>query len=120
MISEPPVQPHRPSTGTFGFGYDALGRRTSLTRPNGVGTSYSYDSLSRLLSVLHNGGALPEAQLHLRRRRQSPFEDGGAGGQPQTGFGGFPVQLRHIYELTQAVVNGAVAEGYSTMQWAIG
>jgi hypothetical protein len=28
--------------GSFGFGYDALSRRTSLTRPNGVNTSYSY------------------------------------------------------------------------------
>ncbi|HEX7894888.1 MAG TPA: hypothetical protein VF447_11905, partial [Terriglobales bacterium] len=42
--------------GSFGFGYDALSRRTSLTRPNGVNTSYSYDSLSRLLSVLHQAG----------------------------------------------------------------
>ena len=30
-----------------------------MTRPNGVNTSYSYDTLSRLLSVLHNGGSLP-------------------------------------------------------------
>src|SRR5579859_1586372 len=33
--------------------YDALSRRTSLTRPNGVDTSYSYDNLSHLLSVAH-------------------------------------------------------------------
>src|SRR5205814_8746476 len=38
-------------------GYDALRRRTSLTRPNGVNTNYSYDSLSRLLSVLHQTGS---------------------------------------------------------------
>jgi YD repeat-containing protein len=43
-------------TGQFTFGYDALSRRTSLTRPNGVNTSYTYDSLSRLLSVLHQAG----------------------------------------------------------------
>jgi len=42
--------------GSFGFGYDALSRRTSLTRPNGVNTSYSYDSVSHLLSVLHQAG----------------------------------------------------------------
>jgi len=40
-------------TGAFGFGYDALSRRTFLTRPNGITTSYGYDSVSRLLSVLH-------------------------------------------------------------------
>jgi RHS repeat-associated protein len=38
------------------IGYDALGRRTSLNRPNGVNTSYAYDNLSRLLSVLHQVG----------------------------------------------------------------
>ena len=27
-----------------------------MTRPNGISTSYSYDSLSRLLSVLHQAG----------------------------------------------------------------
>jgi RHS repeat-associated protein len=44
------------AAGSFGFGYDALSRRTSLTRPNGVNTSYSYDGLSHLLSVLHQAG----------------------------------------------------------------
>jgi RHS repeat-associated protein len=43
-------------TPAFGFGYDALSRRTSLTRPNGVTTSYSYDPVSNLLSVLHKLG----------------------------------------------------------------
>jgi RHS repeat-associated protein len=42
--------------GQFNFGYDTLSRRTSLTRPNGVSTAYNYDSLSRLLSVLHQAG----------------------------------------------------------------
>jgi len=27
-----------------------------MTRPNGVNTNYSYDSLSRLLSILHQAG----------------------------------------------------------------
>jgi YD repeat-containing protein len=39
--------------GSFGFSYDALGRRTQLTRPNGINTNYSYDSVSHLLSVVH-------------------------------------------------------------------
>jgi YD repeat-containing protein len=43
-------------TGQFGFSYDALSRRTALTRPNGVNTSYNFDSLSRLASVLHKAG----------------------------------------------------------------
>ncbi len=42
--------------GSFGFSYDALSRRTQMTRPNGISSNYSYDSLSRLLSVLHQAG----------------------------------------------------------------
>src|SRR5258708_7739791 len=41
------------TTGSFGFGYDALSRRTQMTRPNSVTTNYTYDNLSRLLTVLH-------------------------------------------------------------------
>jgi RHS repeat-associated protein len=37
----------------YGFGYDALSRRTSLTRPNSVETKYVYDAVSRLTSTLH-------------------------------------------------------------------
>jgi len=40
-------------TGNFGFTYDALSRRTQLTRPNNVATNYTYDPLSHLQSVLH-------------------------------------------------------------------
>jgi len=51
-------------TPAFGFGgarpersrRNALSRRTSLTRPNDVNTSYTYDPISRLLSVLHKLG----------------------------------------------------------------
>ena len=45
--------------GHFTFGYDALSRRTSLNRPNTVNTTYTYDSVSRLLSVLHQFDLLP-------------------------------------------------------------
>jgi YD repeat-containing protein len=43
-------------TPGFTFGYDALSRRTSLTRPNGVNTTYAYDPASSLTSVLHKLG----------------------------------------------------------------
>src|SRR5205807_5206837 len=43
-------------TPVFGFGYDGLSRRTSLTRPNTVNTTYGYDPSSHLLSVLHKLG----------------------------------------------------------------
>ncbi len=44
-------------SGNFGFTYDALSRRTQLTRPNSVTTTYGYDDLSRLLNVTHKHGA---------------------------------------------------------------
>ena len=43
-------------TPAFQFGYDALSRRNSLTRPNGVNTTYAYDPASSLTSVLHKLG----------------------------------------------------------------
>lgn len=46
-----------PGGNVFGFSYDHLGRRTSLTRDNGVDTSYSYDALGRVSSVTHASGA---------------------------------------------------------------
>ncbi|HWO00299.1 MAG TPA: RHS repeat-associated core domain-containing protein, partial [Blastocatellia bacterium] len=38
---------------TFTHAYDALSRRTSLTRPNSITTSYSYDDVNRLTRLLH-------------------------------------------------------------------
>jgi hypothetical protein len=42
--------------GSFGFSYDALSRRTQLTRPNSITTNYAYDSVAHLPSVLHQVG----------------------------------------------------------------
>ena len=59
-------------TPAFGFGYDALSRRTSLTRPNAVDTTYAYDPISRLLSVLHKLGTdLPPKSVHGMIRQVS-------------------------------------------------
>ena len=101
-------------SGSFGFGYDALGRRTSLTRPNGVNTSYIYDNLSRLLGVLHNGGALPGSASYTydaagNRLTKTAVQE--ASPAPVSVLSQYSYDP--IYELTQAVVNGSVAEGYS-------
>src|SRR4030066_256017 len=37
----------------FSLRYDALGRRTGITLPNGVTTNYAYDNSSRLLNLEH-------------------------------------------------------------------
>ena len=102
------------NSGQFGFGYDVLGRRTSLTRPNGVGTSYSYDTLSRLLSVLHNGGALPGSTSYTydaagNRTSKTAVQEGSPNPVSVTS----QYSYDNIYELTQAVVGGTLAESYS-------
>ncbi len=102
------------NSGSFGFGYDALGRRTSLTRPNGVNTSYTYDSLSRLLGVLHNGGALPGSASYTydaagNRLTKTAVQE--ASPNPVSVTSNYSYDA--IYELTQAVVSGTLAESYS-------
>jgi RHS repeat-associated protein len=42
------------TTALATYGYDDLGRRTSLTRGNGATTSYGYDAVSRLTSMSHD------------------------------------------------------------------
>ena len=101
-------------SGQFGFGYDALGRRTSLTRPNGVDTSYTYDNLSRLLSVLHNEGSLPGSATYTydaagNRLTKTALQQ--ADPNPVSVLSQYSYDS--IYELTQAVVGGNLAESYS-------
>jgi YD repeat-containing protein len=85
-----------------------------LTRPNGVNTSYTYDALSRLLGVLHNGGALPGSTSYsydAAGNRASKTAVQQADPNPVSVTSSFSYD--NIYELTQAVVNGTVAESYS-------
>src|SRR5437763_1358613 len=44
--------------GAFGFTYDVLSRRATLTRPNAVNTAYAYDPVSNLMSILHQKGGV--------------------------------------------------------------
>ena len=41
-----------PLSKVYSFSYDALGRRTGVSYPNGVATTYTYDPASRLTSLL--------------------------------------------------------------------
>jgi len=102
------------NSGSFGYGYDALGRRTSLTRPNGVSTSYSYDTLSRLLGVLHNSGSLPGSSGYTydaagNRLTKTAVQE--ATPNPVSVLSQYSYD--NIYELTQALVGGTLAESYS-------
>ncbi len=95
--------------GQFGFGYDSLSRRTSLTRPNGVATSYSYDQLSRLLSALHQvaGSTIDGASYTYdnagNRLTKTNYQDSSV---EQYAYD-------PLYQLTQVTRNGTVAESYS-------
>ncbi|WP_303713512.1 RHS repeat-associated core domain-containing protein [Brevundimonas naejangsanensis] len=44
------------ATQIIGFGYDNLGRRTGITRGNGVTSAYGYDGMGRLTSLSHDVG----------------------------------------------------------------
>ena len=97
------------SAGSFGFGYDALSRRTSLTRPNSLNTAYSYDNLSRLLSVTHakSGTTLDGATYTVdnagNRLTRTP--------QP-TGTGS-TFGYDNIYELLSVTQGSSTTESYT-------
>ncbi len=97
------------SSGNFGFGYDALSRRTSLTRPNTVNTAYSYDNLSRFLSVTHakSGTTLDGATYGVdnagNRTSRTP--------QPSGTASNFTYDS--IYELTQVTQGSSTTESYT-------
>ncbi len=97
------------STGNFGFSYDALSRRTQMTRPNSLATNYTYDNLSSLLSVLHQSGSttLDGASYAVdnagNRTSRTPQPSGTA-----TNFG-----YDNIYELLSATQGGTTTESYT-------
>jgi len=43
--------------GVMRFGYDAAGRRTFVSRPNGVRTEYTYDDAGQLQGIQHKKGS---------------------------------------------------------------
>jgi YD repeat-containing protein len=95
--------------GSFGFSYDSLSRRTQMTRPNNVTTNYSYDNLSRLLSVLHQaGGSTIDGEVYTldAAGNRSTKQDDLAG--VTTSYGYDP-----IYELLSATQGGTTTESYT-------
>jgi uncharacterized protein RhaS with RHS repeats len=62
------------TTGSFGFSYDALSRRTQMTHTNSVATNYTYDNLLRLA-----GGHAFEVGLNFRVADPSRFFEGSQG-----------------------------------------
>jgi RHS repeat-associated protein len=91
------------------FSYDALSRRTSLTRPNTVNTAYSYDNLSRLLSVTHakSGTTLDGATYTVDNAgNRSSKSDLYAGVTTNYGYDA-------IYELLSAVQGSTTKESYT-------
>lgn len=93
----------------FNFSYDALSRRTQMTRPNSVTTTYSYDNLSRLLSVTHalSGTTLDGASYTVdnagNRTSRTPLP-----GTTATNY-----TYDAIYELLTAKVGSTTNESYT-------
>ena len=96
-------------TGQFRFGYDALSRRTQLTRPNGVNTNYNYDSVSHLLSVLHQAGST------TLDRASYGYDFAGNRTSKTNYLNGITSNYGYdaIYELLQVTQGGSTTESYS-------
>src|SRR5207244_1461879 len=96
-------------TGNFGFTYDALSRRTQMTRPNGLKSIYAYDNLSRLLSVLHQSGSTTldgasyTADNAGNRTSRTPQPSGTASNYTYD----------NIYQLTGVTQNSTTTESYT-------
>src|SRR6202795_2734759 len=96
-------------TGNFGFTYDALSRRTQMTRPNGLKSVYAYDNLSRLQSVLHQSGSttLDGAAYAVdnagNRTSRTPQPSGTASNYAYDA----------IYQLTGVTQNATTTESYT-------
>jgi YD repeat-containing protein len=83
------IAPANSWAGSFGFSYNSLSRRTQMTSPNGITTNYTYDSLSRLLSVLHQEGGievLPKNWSKRREKSQILSRFGGIASGPKLDF----------------------------------
>jgi len=96
-------------SGQFSFGYDALSRRSSLVRPNGVNTSYAYDAPSRLLVVTHqSGGATIDGAGYAYDNAGNRIGKGNF-------LDGSMEQYTYdpIYQLTQVTHDSAVSESYT-------
>ncbi len=51
------------TAGVFTYLYDTLGRRDTLTYPNGIVADWDFDDLNRLTSINHKNGAIPFASF---------------------------------------------------------
>jgi RHS repeat-associated protein len=95
--------------GSFGFSYDALSRRTQMTQPNSITTNYQYNTLSRLLSVLHQTGSSTidgEAYTLDAAGNRTAKQDDLAGVTSNYTYD-------KIYELTQVTQGNNTTESYS-------
>jgi RHS repeat-associated protein len=95
--------------GSFGFNYDSLSRRTQLTRPNGISTNYTYDNLSRLLSVLHQlGGSTIDGASYTLDSAGNRTAKADQLASLTTNY-----TYDTIYEVLQASQGGTTTESYS-------
>jgi RHS repeat-associated protein len=98
-------------SGNFTFTYDALSRRTQVARPNGVNTDYTYNALSRLLTVLHKlaGNTIDGATYTVDNVGNRTAKTNHLPSAPTEAY-----TYDAIYQLTQVVQNGSTTtESYT-------
>ncbi|MFN0057960.1 MAG: RHS repeat-associated core domain-containing protein, partial [Planctomycetota bacterium] len=89
------------STDAFGqaytFGHDSLGRRSAITRANGVITQFSYDAASQLTQVAHQSSVLVTLLADL----YTLYDDDGALATSSVLTNGVAVNWSFLYDARQ-------------------
>ena len=87
----------RSSSGTFSYSYDGAGRRSGIIYPHGVTGSYGYDSLGRLTSLRHLAGSAT-----ITSADYGSFDKVGNRGSKSTPAGAETYGYDPVYRLIQA------------------
>ena len=133
---------HKDSTQTK-YGYDKVGNRTSVARPNGVLTSYAYDDLNRLTNLTNYTGPTGsptvissyEYQLDNAGRRTKVAESGPSSQNASTSYaydddgrltnetgpaGNIQYYYDNVGNRTSKVVTGGSSAGTTSYQFDTG
>lgn len=96
------------------FGYDALGRRTSITRGNGTTTSYGYDAAGRLGSLVHDlAGTAQDLSLSFTYNPAGQIESRTSSNDAYAWTGAVSVNRGYaVNGLNQYTLSGSVAPTY--------
>ncbi|MEW6609292.1 MAG: RHS repeat-associated core domain-containing protein, partial [bacterium] len=98
--------------GTYTFQYDAFGRMSKKTLPNGTWTELQSNHLGNLLSLINYKSNNSVISQYLSQNA-GDFDMIGNRKKVLTHDGNYEYNYDSIYQLTEAKLNGNLTEGYS-------